>query len=153
MLIPFFLQSYVWGIFNPFATPSFGMRGFIGTIPLLTFGLTNIVLVGYQRNRKITNITFGILLILFSLMNLYLFALFGHPYGDATLRFNVPLNIEWFLNIDWELIRKTFIPTFPFQVIVILSMLGFIVILASSTLNYFKKKEDLKNLQQSNSTF
>jgi len=153
LIIPFFLQSYVWGIFNPLAWPSFGMRGLIGTIPLLTFGLANVVLVGYQRNRKIMNITFGILLILFSFMNLYLVALVGQPYGDPTLRFNVPLNIEWFLNIDWELIRKTFVPTFPFQVIVILSALAFLVILASSTINYFKKKEDLKNLQQTNSTF
>jgi len=139
LILAFILQSYLWSIWvSPWAYCSFGMRGLIGCFPMLSFGLTNIILIGYRKNKKITKIILGIIFTIFSLMNLYLFAFLGAPYGDPTLRCESPLKIEWFFQIDWEMLKNTFIPTFPFEKIAILSGLGAFIILASSLINYFE---------------
>ncbi|GAI17226.1 unnamed protein product, partial [marine sediment metagenome] len=142
LILAFIIQSYLWAIWrNPAAGCSFGMRGLIECIPMLVFGLTNMMLVGYQRDRKKTNIIFSIILMFFSLMNLYLFAFLGCPYGDATLRCDTYLQIEWFLNIDWEILKNTFIPTFPLGKCLILLGLGFFIIIASSFIYNFEHRK------------
>ena len=131
LLLAFLLQSYIWAIFEPpMPNWSFGMRGLINSLPLLIFGFINIIVLGYKKNIRNTNIAMLIVLIFFSLMNLYLFALLGEPYGDVALTSDeVPLNLAWFFNIDWELLYNTFIPKFTLDKVLVLVSLGLFIFL------------------------
>lgn len=141
-LLAFFLQSYLWAIWrNPDAGCSFGMRGLIECVPLMAIGLGNVIAWGNTKNRKATQIGLILVLIIFTLMNLYLFALLGYPYGDVYLRCGTPLDIGWFFNIDWELLGNTFIPQFPLEKIFILIGLSFSVLLANSFIKYLDNRK------------
>ena len=156
LFLGFFLQSYLWAIwFAPEAGCSFGMRGLIETLPLLSFGFVNIILIGKRLTKKNeikSKIFFGFVIAFFSLMNLYLFALLGHFYGMPYLTCYSTFRMEWFLNINWELFLKRFnpgifslnLPFYRIEKIFVLLVLGFMVIYTSSKIRNLEKSIKIK---------
>lgn len=72
---------------------------------------------------------------------MYLFVLIGHLYGPGFLIWYLPLNIEWFINIDWGMIKNAYIPKFPLEKIIVLIGIGLIVVLTSSSINYLENNK------------
>jgi hypothetical protein len=154
LLLGFFLQSYFWGITIPAAAASFGFRGLIGSLPLLALGLSNILLFGYQKiNEKkyIITILFFVLIIVLSLMNLYLFFLIGHTYGNPSLTFS-DFNIDWFFNLDWVLINKAIIPIFSIEKIIVVAAIAFSVIIFSSLIHYLQIRTNRNEISKKEDT-
>ncbi len=142
LFLGFLLQSYFWGITIPTAAASFGFRGLIGVLPLLAFGLSNMLIFGYQKlNEKkyIIKLLSFIIITILGLTNLYLFFLIGHTYGNPSLTFS-GFKIEWFFNLDWDLINKAIIPIISFEKIIIVAALAFSVIFFSSLIHYLQKR-------------
>lgn len=105
----FLLQSYLWAIwYAPEAGCAFGMRGLIGTFPLLAFGYSNFLFLGKNKKLKyqimVHSLFWGIFILFFS-MNYYLFIILGHHFGTPILTCISKFNFEWFEEIDWELIQ------------------------------------------------
>ncbi|MHA1490648.1 MAG: hypothetical protein ACTSRI_13450 [Promethearchaeota archaeon] len=152
LLLGFLLQSYLWAIwYAPEAGCSFGMRGLISCLPLLAFGLGNIIHVGnLKENNNKGKIIFFLysIVIYFSLMNLYLFALLGHFYGMPYLTCSSNFHFEWFFNINWEIFLKTYnpgifdlnLPFYRLEKIVVLSILGIMVIITCSKIKILERK-------------
>lgn len=142
LFLCFLIQCYIWAIWRcPEAGCSFGMRGIIDSFPMIIFGFAGLISVSNNKYHKATVITISLLVVVFTLMNLYLFAFLGHPYGDVTLRCGTYMNYEWYFNINWEILGNTFVPRFPPYKIVMIFWLGFFLILANSLYIYYRFKQ------------
>jgi len=142
LLLAFLIQSYLWAIWtSPTAGCSFGHRGLIGTLPMLSFGLATI-LIGFNKTEKfkyILETISWIIVVFLAIINLYYFALLGHFYGNPFYTCIYKLSWESYFNIDWKLIIMNFIPVYLIEKIIIITCLVIIIICTSSFYNYIDK--------------
>ena len=92
-----------------------------------------------NRFRSQVYIIFGIIIFLFSAMNLYLVAIFSHESGDPTLTCNAFFTLSWFYNIDWSLMIGAYL-RFDIEKLILLSGIGFSIILCNALLNVLWEK-------------
>ncbi|MHA1803867.1 MAG: hypothetical protein ACTSU4_04975 [Promethearchaeota archaeon] len=120
LLSGFFLQSYLWAIwYAPAAGCSFGMRGLIGTLPLLAFGFSTyfhgIVKMRNLYYRRVIITGFFLMIFIFSFLNFYLYLLLGHHFGTPILTCISKFQKEWFEEINWNLIKLALVYNLNFN--------------------------------------
>ncbi len=139
LFIAFFLQSYLWAIYNPGSEPCFGHRGLIDSYPLLSIGFYNLILsVNKYFKEKLTYLIFITLILIFSMFNLYLYMLLG-PCSRLGY-YSIYFPIGWILSkpFDIELFYCTFIPRLSVEKIVDIFSLIIIIIFLSSLIKFLE---------------